>query len=65
MTILVLATLGFVVFSLGQALVAMSSGPDPSGKMVRALTWRISLSVLIFGALMIGWWLGLIEPHSR
>jgi hypothetical protein len=64
-TIVVLATLGFVIFSLGQALVAMSSGPDPSGKMVRALTWRISLSVLIFAVLMIGWWLGFIEPHSR
>jgi hypothetical protein len=63
MTIVVLATLGFVIFSLGQALFAMSSGPDHSGRVVRALTWRIGLSVLVFAGLMLGWWLGLIQPH--
>jgi hypothetical protein len=63
-TILILGTLGFVVFSLVQALSAMASGPDQSGKVVRALTWRVSLSVLAFAALMIGWSLGWIEPRG-
>jgi hypothetical protein len=62
-TLVVLATLVFVVFSLGQALFAMASGPDHSGKVVRALTWRIGLSVLVFAALMTGWALGWIEPR--
>lgn len=63
MTFVVLVTLGVVVFSLGQALFAMASGPDHSGKMVRALTWRIGLSVLVFAGLMIGWALGWIQPR--
>jgi hypothetical protein len=62
-TFVVLVTLGVVVFSLGQALFAMASGPDHSGKMVRALTWRIGLSVLVFAGLMIGWALGWIQPR--
>ena len=63
MTIVVLLALGFAVFSLGHAMFAMASGPDQSGKVVRALTWRISLSVLAFALLMIGWKLGWIEPN--
>lgn len=51
-----------IVFSLGQALFAMASGPDESGRVVRALTWRISLSVVLFAFLMLGWYFGLIEP---
>jgi hypothetical protein len=61
---LIIATLGVIVFSLVQALSAMASGPDTSGKVVRALTWRIALSVGVFLALMLGWWLGLIEPRG-
>ncbi len=65
MTILILAVIAFVVFSLGQALFAMSSGPDESGKVVRALTRRIGLSVLLFGLLMLSWKLGWITPRGH
>lgn len=65
MTILVLAVVVFVVFSLGQALFAMSSGPDESGRVVKALTRRIALSVLLFAGLMVGWKLGWITPHGQ
>lgn len=51
-----------IVVSLGQALFAMASGPDHSGRMVRALTVRITLSVLLFAFLMLGYYFGLIEP---
>jgi hypothetical protein len=63
-TVVVLAVIAFIVFSLGQALFAMSSGPDESGKVVSALTRRIAVSVLLFAALMIGWKLGWISPHG-
>jgi DUF2909 family protein len=63
-TVLVLAVIVFVVFSLGQALFAMASGPDESGRVVKALTRRIALSVLLFVALMAGWKLGWITPHG-
>lgn len=64
MTIVILAVIGFVVFSLGQALFAMSSGPDESGKVVRALTRRITMSVVLFVALMLAWKFGWIQPHG-
>jgi hypothetical protein len=31
---------------------------------VRALTWRIGLSVALFLLLLLGWYLGLIQPHG-
>ena len=64
MKVLIAVLLIGIVLSLGQALFAMSSGPDHSGRMVRALTVRISLSVLLFLMLMVGHYFGLIEPMS-
>ncbi len=40
-----------IVGSLGHALFSMASGPAASDRMVRALTVRIGLSILLFGAL--------------
>ena len=51
-----------IVASLGQALFAMSSGPNHSARVVRALTVRITLSVALFALLMLGYYFGLIEP---
>ena len=53
-----------VVVSLGQALFAMASGPQNSGRVLEALTVRISISVALFTLLMVGWKLGWIEPNS-
>lgn len=62
MKVLIAVVLIGVVASLGHALFAMSSGPDQSGRVVRALTVRITLSVLLFALLMLGYYFGLIEP---
>ncbi len=43
-----------IVGSLGHALFSMASGPGASDRMVRALTVRIALSVILFGALAAG-----------
>ena len=65
MTQLVIVVVLFaIIASLGQALFAMSSGRGDSRKMVRALTLRIALSVMLFGALMLAWYFGLISPHG-
>jgi hypothetical protein len=61
--IVILSLLLVVIFSLGSALVAMARG-DKSGKMLKALTWRIGLSVGIFILLLIGQAMGLITPHG-
>jgi hypothetical protein len=50
--------------SLGIALVALFRRGDHSQTLLRALTVRVSLSVLFFLLLMLGWYLGFIEPHG-
>lgn len=61
---LIVIALLAVVASLGQALFAMSSGPQNSGRVLKALTWRISISVALFVALMVSWKFGWIEPNT-
>ena len=53
-----------IIGSLLHALLLMSSGPDHSGRVVRALTVRVALSLLLFIVLIVGWQLGLIEPQG-
>ena len=54
MTVLIgLLFLG-IVGSLVQAMFAMTAGPDTSGRMVRALSIRIGLSLVVFGLMLVG-----------
>jgi multidrug efflux pump subunit AcrB len=53
-----------ILASLGVALVALFKRGDHSQTLVRALTVRVSLSVLFFLLLMLGWYLGLLTPHE-
>ncbi len=61
--IVILSLLLVVIISLGSALVAMARG-DKSDKMLKALTWRIGLSLGIFILLLIGQATGVITPHG-
>ena len=61
--IVILSLLLVVLVSLGSALVSMAKG-DKSDKMLKALTWRIGLSVCIFILLLIGQAMGFITPHG-
>ena len=63
--LLILVGLLAIVLSLGSALVHFVRDKGESQKMARALTVRVSLSVLLFALLMLAWWLGWIEPHVR
>jgi hypothetical protein len=62
----VLAVIFFVAIlaSLGVALFALFRRGDNSQLMLRALTIRVSLSVLFFLLLLLGWYLGLLKPHG-
>ena len=62
--ILVVAVLIVIVGSLGSALFHLSRPGGDSGRMLRALTWRIGLSVALFLLLLLGWYVGLIKPHG-
>jgi Flp pilus assembly protein protease CpaA len=62
--LLILALLAAIVISLGMALYHLGSGKGDSKKLLRALTIRITLSVLLFALLMIAWRAGLITPRG-
>jgi hypothetical protein len=62
--LLVVAVLVAIVASLGTALYHLATGHGDSGRMVRALTLRVALSVALFLLLMIAWRLGWIHPHG-
>jgi hypothetical protein len=53
-----------ILASLGVALVALFRRGSSSQTLLRALTIRVSLSVLFFLLLMLGWYLGFLEPHG-
>jgi hypothetical protein len=60
--VVILILLG-IVGSLGSALVYLFRDDNDSRRTVRALTWRVSLSVGLFILLLVGYWLGLIQPR--
>lgn len=60
---LVVAMLALILISLGRALFYMTSrNPDDGAKMVKALAWRIGLSVLLFVLLIVAYYSGWIQP---
>jgi hypothetical protein len=63
---IVVAAIFFVAIfaSLGLALVALFRRGDHGETLLRALTIRVGLSVLFFLLLLLGWWLGILEPHG-
>lgn len=54
----------FIFFSLGSALYYLVSSKGDSTKIVKALTWRIGLSLVMFALLMLSFAMGWITPHS-
>jgi len=62
----VLLVLGFIVFSLGEGMyfLAKDDGDVNKTRVVKALTVRIVLSLLLFGLLIVGYLTGVIEPHG-
>ncbi len=62
--LLVIGAFIAIVASLGSALFYLSRSGGDSQKMVRALTLRIGLSIVLFVLLMVAWYAGLITPHG-
>jgi len=62
--ILVVLVLLTIVGSLFSGLFFLIRDKGASDRTVRALTVRISLSVLLFVLLMIGYATGLLQPHG-
>jgi uncharacterized iron-regulated membrane protein len=62
--IIVVLFLFAIIGSLGSGLFYLMKDKGSSDRTVRALTVRISLSVLLFVLLMLGYLTGLLQPHG-
>lgn len=60
---IVLIFFAFIFFSLGSALYFLVRDKSESTRVVKALTWRITLSFILFIFLIIAFALGWISPH--
>ena len=58
--ILIVITLVVIAISLFSALFYLMKGDANDERIVKALTWRISLSLTLFLLLMIGFYTGVI-----
>ena len=62
--ILIIAFLIAIVWNLGAAFYYMMTDKGRSNRTVRALSWRIGLSVLLIVLIIIGMLTGIIQPHG-
>lgn len=66
MKLIVLLAFAAIVGSLGSALFFMMrdgrDGRPKSSRMVRALAFRVGLSILLFLGILVAWKLGYIQP---
>jgi len=53
-----------ILFSLGSGLYFLVKDQGRSNRTVKALTWRIALSLGLFTLLIIGFATGIITPHQ-
>ncbi|HUX73408.1 MAG TPA: twin transmembrane helix small protein [Steroidobacteraceae bacterium] len=61
--ILVIVVLALILVSLGKALFHLSSMRQEDGaKMVKALAWRVGLSISLFLLLILAYFSGWIHP---
>ena len=62
--IIVIGLLFIIVGCLASGLIFLVRDQGHSNRTVKALTWRIALSLLAFALLMVGYYTGLIQPHG-
>ncbi len=58
--IIIIGMLILIAFSLFSALYHLMKGDTHDTRVVKALTWRISLSIGLFLVLMLGFYTGII-----
>ena len=64
MRIIVFLFLAVILFSLGSALYYLIKDKGQSERTVKALTVRITFSIVLFLILMLGFYFGLISPQG-
>jgi len=63
-TILIVVLFAAILYNLGAGLYFMMTDKGQTDRTVRALTFRIGLSVFLIILVMIGIWAGVIKPHG-
>ena len=61
---LIVVAMAGIIASLASSLFYLAKDEKDSKRMVRALTVRISLSVILFLLLFLAYFTGLIQPHG-
>jgi hypothetical protein len=64
MHLLIDLLLVMILVSLASGLVFLVRDRGQGTRAVKALTWRIGLSLVLFLALMAAYWLGLVPAHG-
>jgi len=59
----IVAAMIAIVFSLGSGLFYLVADKGQSRRTVKALTWRISLSIILFLLVVLGLVTGVITPN--
>jgi hypothetical protein len=62
--IIVFLFIAIIIFSLGSALYYLIKDRGQSDRTVKALTVRITFSIVLFLLLMLGFYFGLISPQG-
>jgi hypothetical protein len=62
--LIVIAFMLLIVGSLGSALVFLYKDQGKTDRTVKALTVRISLSLILFLLLMVGYYFGIVHLHG-
>lgn len=62
--IIVFTVMLIILAALGSGLVFLVRDEGKTNRTVKALTWRIGLSLTLFLFLFVAFSLGWIEPHS-
>lgn len=62
--IFILLVMFVILFALGSGLVFLVKDGGKSKRTIKALTWRIALSLGLFIFLILGFAFGFIQPHA-
>jgi len=54
----------FIVYNLGASCYYMLTDQGKTDRVVKALSWRIGLSILLFALIALGLYSGVIQPNS-
>lgn len=62
--ILIILFLLVILYSLGSSLIFLVRDHGEGDRMVKRLTWRIGLSLLLFLLLWVGYQMGWVKPNE-